>query len=99
LNTIFLLGQRSTEGAAPFVKELLAQENLLSLVVNSYATGLLSTEMRAREFELLGRLVASVPIWSLRPHADPSRIGPLCDLIQSTVRATQPYARQFQAGI
>lgn len=99
LKTIFILGERTTGTDAPLVEKHRPQENLLSLVANSYATNLLDAEMRAREFELLGRLVASVPIWSLRPHADPSRIDQLCDLIQSTVRAKQPHARQFQAGI
>ena len=99
LKAIFVLGERTKGTNAPLVERLRPQESLLSLVANSYATNLLDAEMRAREFELLGRLVASVPIWSLRPHADPSRIDQLCDLIQSTVRATQPYARQFQAGI
>lgn len=99
LKAILVLGERTTGTNAPLVERLRPQDNLLSLVANSYATNLLDVEMRAREFELLGRLVASVPIWGLRPHTDPSRIDQLCDLIQSTVRATQPYQRQFQAGI
>jgi len=82
---IFLLGERISDAAAPLVERGALGDALIRLVANSYATNLLDVEMRAREFELLGRLVASVPIWSLRPHTDPSRIGELCNLIQSTV--------------
>ena len=81
LGAVFLLGQRVADSAAPFVESLPARESLLSLVANSYATSLLDKEMRAREFEMLGRLVASVPVWRLRPHEDGTRIDSLCDLI------------------
>jgi len=99
LKAIFILGERTTGIDAPLVERLRPQENLLSLVANSYATNLLNVEMRAREFELLGRLIAAVPIWSLHAHADPSRIDQLCGLIQSTAGATEPHAQQFLAGI
>jgi hypothetical protein len=81
LGAVFLLGQRVAEPGAPFVEALSARESLISLVANSYATNLLDKDMRAREFELFGRLVASVPIWRLRPHEDGSRIDRLCDVI------------------
>ncbi len=81
LGAIFLLGQRTSEPGAPFLEKLRPQEGLLPLVVDSYATNLLDTKMRAREFELLGHLLAAVPVWRLRPHSDPSRMGLLCDLI------------------
>jgi hypothetical protein len=81
LGAVFLLGQRAAEPAAPFFEALSARESLISLVANSYATNLLDKSMRAQEFELFGRLVASVPIWRLRPHEDGSRIDRLCDVI------------------
>jgi hypothetical protein len=81
LAAIFLLGERSPDASAPFVETLLPRESLVSLVTNSYATNVLDKDMRAREFELLGRLVAAVPVWQLRPHTDGSRIDRLCDVI------------------
>jgi hypothetical protein len=81
LGAVFLLGERVADPAAPFLERLPAQEELVALVANSYATNLLDTDMRAREFELFGRLATTVPIWRLRPHADGARIGRLCDLI------------------
>lgn len=82
LRAIFLLGARSPDAAAPFAEELPPRERLLSLVANSYATNLLDMDMRASEFELLGRLLATVPVWRLRPHQDGTRIDRLCDLIE-----------------
>ena len=53
----------------------------MALVTNSYATGLLDREMRAREFSLLGRLLSAIPVWRLRPHEERGRIDRLCELI------------------
>ena len=81
LGAIFILGERTSEPAAPFFERLSPQESLVSLVANSYATGLLDTEMRAREFALFGRILAAVPVRRVRPHQDPARIESLCDVI------------------
>jgi len=81
LGALFLLGERVEDPAAPFVEALPAGELLVALVANSYATNLLDKNMRAREFESLGRVATSVPALRLRSHADGSRISRLCDLI------------------
>jgi len=83
LSAIFLLGERSADDEAPFVEPSPLRENWLSLVAESYATNLIDADMRAREFELLGRLVAAVPIIRLRPHRDAARVDRLCELIES----------------
>jgi len=83
LSAIFLLGERSADGPAPFVEASPLRENLFSLVAESYATNLIDADMRAREFELLGRLVAAVPIIRLRPHRDAARVDRLCELVES----------------
>jgi len=82
LGAIFILGERSTDAAVPLVETLTPREGLLSLIANSYATNLLDQGMRAREFEVLGRVLAAVPVWRLRPHEDGSRIDQLCDVIE-----------------
>jgi hypothetical protein len=81
LAAIFLLGERSADDNAPFIETPPTKEAFLSLVANSYATSLLDKGMRAREFELLGRLVGVVPVIRVRPHQDASRIDGLCELI------------------
>lgn len=81
LGAIFLLGGRVADDAAPFVEVLPVREVLVALVANSYATNMLDKNMRAREFEVLGRLATTVPVLRLRPHEDGSRIDRLCTLI------------------
>jgi hypothetical protein len=54
---------------------------LLSLIANTYATKLMDKQMRAREFELLTRVLNNVPLRRVTPHADPARIPELCDAI------------------
>jgi hypothetical protein len=89
LGAILILGERSTDAAAPFVETLPQREKLLHLIANSYATNLLDTGMRAREFESWGRLLARVPIWRLRSHQDASQIDRLCQLIEETCDSLQ----------
>ena len=84
LGAVFLLGDRSGEERAPFVETLNLRDNLVSLVVNSYATNLLESEMREREFVLLGRMAAAVPVRRLHAHEHAQRIDALCQLIEDT---------------
>jgi hypothetical protein len=81
LGAIFILGERSRNPSAPLLDSITPQDSLLSLVANSYATRLLSSEMRAHEFKFLGRVILSVPVFRVRPHEEPARIDRLCDLI------------------
>ncbi len=81
LAAIFVLGQRSANEQALRVEPLTHREALLSLVSNSFAGHLLDKAERAREFELLGRLVLAAPVRRLHSHTDPARIQSLCDLI------------------
>ena len=50
----------------------------MTLVANTYVNYLLDREMRHREFDLLSRLLASVPVRQLRPSADPSLVLDMC---------------------
>jgi hypothetical protein len=82
LGAIFLLAERTAEESAPSLEPVTPRQSMLRLVADSYATNLLDPEMRAREFALLGRLLAVVPVWRLHPHQEPSRIGSLCELVE-----------------
>ena len=82
LGAIYLLGERSAEDSAPFVEYPKPKESLLALVADSYAANLLDTNMRVREFELLGRLLRVIPVRRLRPHQDATRIDSLCEMIE-----------------
>ena len=81
LAAIYHLGGRHHDTKAPFVESLDRSEGLLSLIANTYATKLMDKQMRAREFELLTRVLNNVPLRRVTPHADPARIPELCDAI------------------
>ncbi|HLM24888.1 MAG TPA: hypothetical protein VK274_07495 [Pyrinomonadaceae bacterium] len=81
LAAIYQLGERRHDAGAPFVETLDRAEGLMSLIANTYATKLMDKQMRAREFELLTRVVNHVPIQRVTPHADVKRIPELCDRI------------------
>jgi hypothetical protein len=81
LGAIYFLGERRAE-AAPSVESVRPQAALLSLVADSFASKTLDRELRAREFEVLGRLVTRVPMRRVFAHSDGSRIHDLCRVIR-----------------
>ena len=83
LAAIYQLGERQHDARAPFVETLDRAAGLMSLIANTYATKLMDKEMRAREFELLTRVVSHVPVRHVTAHADVTRIHELCDRIHN----------------
>ena len=83
LAALYLLGERCDEPEAPLVEPVDRANGLMSLVANTYATKLMDKHMRAREFELLSRVLSRVPLRRVTPHSDPARIGKLCETILS----------------
>ena len=81
LAAIYMLAPRVEDSNAPYVRALAPSESLMSVVANTYATNLMDKRMRAREFELLSRLVSQVPVRRLTPSNYPEHIGRLCDTI------------------
>ena len=81
LAAIYQLGERQDDPAAPFVEALDPSEGLMSLVANTYATKLMDKQMRAREFEVLSRVLKNVRLRRVTPHSDPRRIPELCTQI------------------
>lgn len=80
LGAVYILGERSDD-PAPYVEEMSPQAVLIALVANTYATNTLNSQMRAMEFEVLGRLVSTVPIRRICANKDPLRINDLCRLV------------------
>jgi hypothetical protein len=81
LGAIYHLAERRDDPAAPFVETRDRSQGLMSLIANTYATKLMDKEMRAREFELLARVLNNVPLRRVTPHTDPARIPELCESI------------------
>jgi hypothetical protein len=88
LKAIYILGERAPD-PAPRLKTLSAQNAILHLVANTFATNVLEREMRAKEFATLGRLVPNVPVLEVFAHQDPSRLPDLCRLIREDVGKTK----------
>jgi hypothetical protein len=80
---IYVIAERSGDSAAPTFG---VGPSFLDLLTNTYAGYVLSPEMRAHEFDVLTRLMSSVPVRTVIPHADPARLPALCDLIAQDVR-------------
>ena len=81
LAAIYQLGERRHDRIAAYVERLDRADALMSLVANTYATKLMDKQMRAREFELLTRVLNKVPVRRLTPHADLARVPELCERI------------------
>ncbi len=81
LAAIYLLAERKDDPEAPFVQALDQAEGLIELIANTYGTKLLDKHMRARQFDLLSRVLAHVPLRRVTPHTDAGRIPALCDLL------------------
>jgi hypothetical protein len=81
LGAIYVLGERRAD-PAPHVEILRAKTGLLSLVADTYANKILDRDLRAREFDVLSRLVETVPIRRVYPHTDASRLGDLCRVVR-----------------
>ena len=78
LAAIYHLSERREE---TLVHALDRAEGLMSLVANTYATKLMDKQMRAREFELLTRVLQNVPVRRVTPHSDITHIPELCTRI------------------
>jgi hypothetical protein len=71
LEAIYVLERSGPSAAEAAWRRLSPRDALIVLVGNTYANVLLDREMRAAEFDVLSRLVTTVPVW--RIHAPGSR--------------------------
>ena len=78
LAAIYLLRERSADLPAPRFAPVAAGEALIALVANTYMNYLLDKERRAREFDLLGRLLARVPLRQVTPQAEAALLEKFC---------------------
>jgi hypothetical protein len=85
LEAIYLLDEPGGEEAAP--ERLDSRAALVALLAEAYSSELLDRDMRAREFDLLSRLAARVPV--LRLHRRDG-VEPLRRTCESLARAHAP---------
>jgi hypothetical protein len=89
LAAIYVLAPREERGE-PLIEDLPERSALMKLVSHTYTARLLDRALRAREFELLGRLVQNVTVRALTPCTDPATIDDLCDRVQRDVERLHP---------
>jgi len=87
LGAIYTFAPRANEVRAPYIEPLSQRDALLELVQNTYMNWLLDRSQRAAELDLLTKIVSSVPVRRIVPHADPARLSTLRDLIASDAAA------------
>lgn len=81
LARIYALGQRKNAPQLPQIESMRTQTAMMTLVANTYTNYLLDKRMRADEFRVLSQLLRTVPLSQIDPHADPTRLPQLIDLI------------------
>jgi hypothetical protein len=81
LAAVYILGTRLEGAHEALITPLDARTALMSLVGQTCAGRLLDRKLRAQEFELLGRLVDSVPVRRLEPADDFARVARLCEQV------------------
>jgi len=77
LAAVYLLGSRSRSTRAPFVRRVGARPALLTLLANSHAARRVQVGMPDRDFDILSRIAASLPVRRVTPYADPTRLPAL----------------------
>ena len=81
LGGIYFLSSRSLDDFIPSIHPLSSQEALLSLVVNNYSAIFIDKANRAKEFEMLGRILKTIPARQVKQSNDISQISYLCEAI------------------
>jgi hypothetical protein len=90
LGAIYFLQERKAELAAPVVESMTGAEAFLAVLGNTYMNHLPDPKLRCREFEVLGRVLAQVPVRRVRTPANSSMLFDLCETIASDARALLP---------
>lgn len=81
LGAAYILGDRDESGDSPVFERLSPSAALIALTSNGYVSYLLDRPQLAREFDLLSRLVARVPVWRARAPADLGALPEYCQRI------------------
>jgi hypothetical protein len=69
-------------GSRDNVESISQKTAMMTLVTNTYATSFLSAKQRAEEFEVLSRLVATVPVRKINVRHGTLLVDELCDVIR-----------------
>jgi hypothetical protein len=79
LGVIYVLGESAGGSGVEVVSQKTA---LMILVANTYASNCLDATQRAKEFEILSRVVATVPVRKIVRGKSVAEVEPFCAAIQ-----------------
>ncbi|MEA5593428.1 serine/threonine protein kinase [Rivularia sp. UHCC 0363] len=86
LAAIYVLGERQQSLVAPSIETIIPQLGLMQLITHRYPQSLkLQRDMQRREFALLGRLAAAVPMRHLHRGDSLAELSEICDVILEDV--------------
>ena len=86
LAALYFLEPRGKNKNVSVIEAVNPSEALMTLVSDSFATNFQDKPRRAAEFDLLGRLVATIPLRRISAPDDLARIDDLCSAIAQDVR-------------
>ena len=81
LAAIYILDERSTDPAAPFVEAVAGHAGLIALVANTYGNLLPDRAGQTRELALLGKIAGRVPLRRVTPRTELDYLTKLCETI------------------
>jgi hypothetical protein len=81
LGAIYVLDLSLPE--APSFERMSQRDAMMALVANTYAANFLDAQQRAEEFQVLSRLLASVPVRRVNPRRDVLPVLELCEMIRA----------------
>ena len=86
LGAIYCLEPRDATSSVSSFETMNPASSLISLVGDTYVNYLLDAQMRSHEFTFLSRLVAGVPVRSVKAPDDPSRLREFAESIAADAR-------------
>lgn len=89
LAAIYFLHPRGTDGAAPAIHAEPERDALLKLIGNTHANYLFGEVQSAASFDLLQRIVRSIPLRALVPGHGAAALGQLRDAVLDDLRQLQ----------
>ncbi|MBI3578242.1 MAG: hypothetical protein HY276_01630 [Ignavibacteriales bacterium] len=81
LAAIYILDERSTDPAAPFVAAMTGHAGFIGLVANAYGNLIPDEAGQNHMFDLLGRIMVRVPSRRVTPRTDIDNLSLLCEII------------------
>jgi hypothetical protein len=86
LAAIYVLDEREASLISPIVEDLTGHAALSKLVTNTYVNYLLNREMRSLEFDVLARVLRSIPVRRVRPTCNALDLFDLCKTVDLDIR-------------